>query len=302
MNKKNLILAAILFLLVLVSYVYQGPMQDWKAKSGKQENFLQAVNIDEINSIEIVKNGELLKFNKQDNRWKIDGTKDFYIKDDIMVGVISSLKEAQKAEIELVSENPEKKGDFQVDDQGNRIRLMKDSSILVEFVVGKVTTDYKGSFISMPDFPKTYALEKSLGSLDREDWYDKTIFKTEKEKINKIRFQYPTREFTVEKKENKWMGTLPNKFSVKDEKIDEILDVMSNLNAAEISAQIFEGTGLEKHSIIIEVGGEEASYSIMIGDEAGDELYFAKKGDSDNIYLITKEQRNKLDKQAWELK
>ena len=37
----------------------------------------------------------------------------------------------------------------------------------------------------------------------------------------------------------------------------------------------------------------------MIGDSNGDkenELFYAKKASSDNIYLITKEQRNKLDK------
>lgn len=37
------------------------------------------------------------------------------------------------------------------------------------------------------------------------------------------------------------------------------------------------------------------------GANDGEELYYAKKGDSDNIYLITKEQRDELDKQIKDL-
>ena len=38
-----------------------------------------------------------------------------------------------------------------------------------------------------------------------------------------------------------------------------------------------------------------AKNTLMVGDDNGEGLYFAKRGDSDNIYLISEEQRDVLD-------
>ena len=83
---------------------------------------------------------------------------------------------------------------------------------------------------------------------------------------------------------------------------------MSNLSTVQIPAQTFEGTGLEKHTIIIQVMGDDIDNTLMIGDvksidaEGEDELYYVKKGSSDNIYLITKEQRDELERKIWQFK
>ena len=54
------------------------------------------------------------------------------------------------------------------------------------------------------------------------------------------------------------------------------------------------------------VGGAYKTAESLSGDSAEavaeEELYYAKTGDSDNIYLITKEQRDELDKKIKELK
>ena len=133
------------------------------------------------------------------------------------------------------------------------------------------------------------------------EWRDLTIFSTAEEKIKKIRFQYPNREFTVEFKDDKWGGILPEKFTVNKGKIDKIAQIMSNLKAVEIPEQTFENTGLEKHLIIVEAAGEAIDNVLMIGNNR-DGLYYAKKGESDNIYLIDKSDRDELDKWIWQLK
>ncbi len=48
--------------------------------------------------------------------------------------------------------------------------------------------------------------------------------------------------------------------------------------------------------------GENIDNTIMIGDSNDAEQYFVKKGDSDNIYLISKSQGDELEKEIWELK
>jgi len=177
--------------------------------------------------------------------------------------------------------------------------------LAADFIIGKNTPDYVGSYISKKDLDKTYLIKAGLSSaFNQSEWRDDTIFAGDKEKISKIRFQYPSREFTIEKAGDKWQGTLPYKFEVDEEKINKVSDIMSSLRAAKIPEQDFSKTGLDKHLIIVEATGGEISNTLMIGDVfAEDEnLYYVKKGNSDNIYLISKEERDGLDKTIRDLR
>lgn len=308
MNKKTLKLGGILIILIALAYIYQGPLQDWRDNSGKPKNFLAKVDANQIDKIEIIKGGKTVALEKQGDKWKIGGAKDFYVQQDAAEGLVKGLQDAAKAEMVLISKSKDKKGEFQTDEEnGFYVKLIQGGRITADFIVGKRAIDFKSAYISQQESDNTYAIKADLYSIfSRSDWYDKTIFSSDKEKINKIRFQYPNREFTVEKNTadgvDAWEGAVPHKFSVNKDKIDKILDIMSNLTAVEIPEQKFEGTGLEKHLIIIQASGEGIDNAIMIGGDNGEELYYAKKSDSDNIYLITKDQMDELDKRIEDLR
>jgi len=176
--------------------------------------------------------------------------------------------------------------------------------------VGKLASDFTSTYISDADTDNTYALKENIYyAFAPDSWYDKTIFSGNQDNIAKIRFQYPNSEFTIEKAtstdENgaavtEWEGTVPYSFRVTKDKADGIAALMANLNAAEIPAQTFDGTGLDQHGIIVEATGPGIDNVLMVGGEkAGSDesnpLYYAKRGDSDNIYLITKDQRDQLE-------
>lgn len=312
MNKKNLILGGILIILIAAAYLWQGPVGEWQANRKKPKNFLAGLNIEQISAIDISAPDLSLTLEKAGDKWKIAGTKEFYIKDDMAAGLFAELGKALKADLDIAGENKENKDKFQTGASGVKVALKQGETVLVEFVVGKSGSDYASSYISLPEADKTYLVKANLNEVfARDDWYDKTIFAADKDKINKIRFQYPNREFTLEKASStneiangKWSGIAPYKFSVNQEKIGKILDIMSDLSAAKVPAQTFENTGLEKNNIIVEAIGEGVVNTIMIGDAASDDknMYYAKRGDSDNIYLITKEQRDELEKQIWQLR
>lgn len=301
MNKKNLVLGGILVFLIIFAYIYQGPFQEWKKNAGKVKNFLAQVVLDEIDTVEITKDGETTVLEKSFSRWKVGGTKDFYTPDNLTDSLNFALENISQKDLELVGDNIDRKASFNTDDSGVRVKISQKDKIF-EFVVGKITMDFSGNFISKVDDNKTYEIGVKLGFLSQEDWRDKEMFSFMKERVNKIRFQYPDRQFFVEKTENEWKGVLPHSFSVNEEKIDEILDIIASMSATKIPAQSFEGTGLEKNLIIVQVVGEEVDATIMVGEVNDEELYFAKKGDSDNIYLITKEERDILDKKIKDLK
>lgn len=311
MNKKNLLLGGILAVLIIVAYVYSGPFNDWRDNRGKPDNFLASLKTDEITRIELTRGNQLATvLEKSGDRWKIANTKDFYIEDNQITAIFIALGDAIQPEIEMVSENKDKKNEFQTDESGILVRLMQSENELVSFTMGKVGSDFVSTYISQPESSKTYLIKASLSSaLGHDNWYNKSIFSVDAEKINKIRFQYPAREFTIEKQEEEWVGILPYRFSVDDDKAGEIIGLMANLIATKIPVQDFTNTGLEKNLIIVETSGEDINNIFMIGDaqvidEESDEepLYYAKRADSDNIYLITQGQRDELDKQIWDLR
>jgi hypothetical protein len=319
MNRKTLILGAVLIILIALAYAYQGPLKKWQNNLGKPKNILAKINVGLIDKIEIiypvrnsegsqrkisngVDQGKTLTLAKQNQKWKYDNSKDFYADPAAMAKVFTELKTAADSEVELVSNNQDRKSEFKTDASGLEIKIYQADKQSAAFIVGARAGDYVSSYISLPGSAVTYAVKADLpGAFNPVDWRDSTIFSTPKEKINKIRFQYPNREFTVELKDGGWIGVLPEKFAVKSEKIEPVLNIMSNLKAAEIPAQVFADTGLDKHLIIIEASGEGINNILMVGG-AGGALHYAKRGDSDNIYLISKEERDELDKWSWQLR
>lgn len=301
MNKKTLLLVGALIVLVILAYAYQSPLKKWQNNLGKPKNILAKIKIDLVDKIEIINQEKILTLARENQKWKYDNSKDFYADASVMARVFNELKIAAESPMELVSETQEKKSEFKTDGSGLEIKIYQPGKVS-DFFIGNMASDYVSSYISLPKSAATYAVKADLaGVFNQTDWRDYTIFSTLAAKINKIRFQYPNREFTIEFKDGKWSGVLPDKFTVKPEKIQSILDIMSDLKAAEIPAQIFTNTGLDKHLIIIEASGEGINNILMIG-AASNALYYAKRGDSDNIYLISKSERDELDKSSWQLR
>jgi hypothetical protein len=303
MNKKTLTLGIILIFLVAVAYIYQGPFQDWRARSDKPENFLSKINVDAISKIEIIKKSETVALEKNEEKLKVAGTGDFYASESVAENLLKNLKDASEGDLELVSANKDKKIDFETDASGINVKIYQGDNAVADFIVGKYGNDYASAYISKADADETYLVKANLASaLNQAEWRDLAIFKTDKEKISKINFKYLNREFTTEKAGEEWSGIAPYKFAVSKEKIDKILDTMSNLTAVKIPEQNLESTGLDKPNIIVEIFGEGVNNVLMIGNNNGEENYFVKKGDGNNIYLIAKSQRDELEKEIWELK
>ncbi len=312
MTKKNLILGGILAALVLSAYIFNGPFAKWQKSLNKPKNFVSGFQVNDINKIEIENAGKKTVVEKTsvnvgsstEEKWKIAGTKDFYLNKDATDKLGTSIRELLAANLDLVSENKDKKKEFKVDDSGLSVVLKKADTVAAEFVIGKMTGDYSGVYLSKKDFDQIFSVK--IASLDfvfsDDNLYDKTILDVDSGNINKIRFQHLKQEFIIEKKDDKWVGISPKAFAVNKDKISNIINLMSSLKAVEVPVQDFKGTGLEKHEIIVQVSGSGIDNTIFIGNKNDKDLYYAKTGASDNIYLISKDNRDALNKTIADLK
>lgn len=303
-NKKTLILGGVLIILVALAYAYQGPLKRWQSNLGKPKNFLAKIDFSQLDKIEINNQGRQSIIEKSGDRWRVGNEQGFAVSNEIVSGAIAKLEEAAKAELELISGNKKKRDDFKAGDKGVKVSLYAKDKELASLIIGKTGSDFKSTYISRPEISSTYLLKNVNLSyvFSREDWRDKTIFSGEQNNISQIRFQYPNSEFSIEKADDRWSVVGTRGYNLGEEKIKPILEIMSSLTAADIPEQNFAGTGLEEHLIIVQAKGEGIDNTIMVGGENKDGLYFAKRGDSDNIYLIDKAQHDQLNKQIWQLR
>jgi hypothetical protein len=304
MSKKNIILTVILIIMAGAAWAYDGPYRDWQSNNSKPHNFLSGFDLSRVNKVEVAYNGKNTTMEKFGDQWRVAGFKDFYVADDVSRAMIEKLAAAQKADFELASGNQDKKSSFQTDTSGAQVKLSNGNDVLADFIVGRMVNDYNSSYLAQPDSPNTYLVGKvNLNSaFAHDDWLDRVIFKSDSAKISKLRFQISGSEFTVEKTGDKWAGTKPKSFPVDQAKVQEAANAIANLSAEQIPEQNFAGTGLEKNNLIIQAIGEGIDDTLMIGADNGDDLYYAKKGDSDKIYLIGKEQKMILSRKSNELK
>jgi hypothetical protein len=302
MSKKNLVLGGILIVLVAFAWIWSGPLKDLKQNKSQEKNFLAKIVQEKVDKVIIEKGGQKTELDKSGDNWTIKGVKNFSINKTAIGAMNTVLGEIGNLSLETVSTNADKKSSFGTDDKGLKVEIGQGGDTF-NFIAGKSTSDYSGTYLAQPDSDKTYQIALDLNSVfGLNDWRDPAIFSFVQERSNKIRFQYPDRQFTVEKISNKWAGTKPNKFTVSDDKISAVLGILQNLAAAKIPAQTFAGTGLEKHGIIVQITGDDFDNTIMIGDCTKDNLCYAKTAANDNIYLINKATRDALNKKTTDLK
>ncbi|KKQ61589.1 MAG: hypothetical protein US81_C0005G0009 [Parcubacteria group bacterium GW2011_GWE2_38_18] len=229
--KKNIILGFILLLLIVVGYLYNGPIKKWRQDSLKPENFFSKLQTEDIDRIEIENKSKTVLVKKGDS-WQVQGKDNFKASPEKITEALEQLNSAKKTQLDLISTNKDKKSTFNTDKSGTEVMLYNNDKLLLDFIVGKLTDDYLGTYVSATSSDETYKIDVDFNSIFTEgEWRDTVITSLDKEKINKIRIQLSSAEYKIEKKNGEWfVGTA----KLNKEKVNKIVDLLSNLKATEI--------------------------------------------------------------------
>ena len=312
MSKVTKRFAIILALLWVIALFYQNT--DFSKKIDTNNNFLSSISSEDIQTITISPDASnTIILEKSNEKFKIGGTKELYASDEAMQALLNGIDGASKAKAEIVSINAEKQPDLGIDDQSVKVTITQTNGDEISFIIGKTGSNLTDTYISRVNSNETVLIAENMERIfNRDEWADKTVFNDDTTIINELRLQYPDRQFKVAKFLNEegepvWKSISPNTTDLNESNIQKIVDIMANLSATSIPAQSFEGTDLEKHLIIIQATGDGVDNTLMVGgkyaqSEEGDTLYYAKNAASDNIYLITEEQRNTLNTTLEKLK
>lgn len=299
MNKQNIILLIVFLVLAGLAALYLGPISRHQLNQQKEPSFLAGLDLAGIDQIEIEQpEKSKITLNKTEKngeaRWAITNWPGFYVSKLEMKEIFEKLTELSTADLLLASNDQARKARFQTDnEQGIWVKLSKQNVMLASIIVGKNTRDYNYTYFSEPGLNQTYMARGNIyGMFVKTEWRDRVIFDSDQDLINKVRFQYDSNGFTIEEKDNQWFA---GEVALDEYQVKKILKIMTQLSAARIPEQNFAKTSLEKNQLIVQATGPGIDNTLMVGDylvenqtdpNTGTKLYYAKRGDSNNLYLL----------------
>ncbi len=308
-TKQLLILGAIFVVLAIVVLILENPFgqSDYEKKIETAVPLFPNFNQEQVTTIEIIADGETTTLSKQNDDWVV-ASMDNYPADSEGISELLS-KVAAFKNTQLVSNNPEKQAEFEVDSTGVEAKLMDaNGTLLAHLFVGKTTPGFLSSYVRAADTNEVYVAQGYLQSVfnkgDRT-WKDRTIFDFNKGILTQLNISSP--EETVELRldaNGTWQMLKPVAAAVKQTEIDSLLTTFSDLDTddfAEATDDLGE-YGLDiPQSTISAVRNDGTTATLHIGKEEDGKLY-VKRADTETVFRLFKSNVDRLIKKSETLK
>ncbi len=168
----------------------------------------------------------------------------------------------------------------------------------ISLIVGKMGPSYFVSYIRATNSDDVY-LAEGLNSwiINKEvrDWRDKTIFKTEKDSITQLFFEFDKEKFLAEKLESKWMI---GSDTIATATIDNLLSTLSNLRAEDF---VDTELTLPQPQVRIETTTDVKSSLIFYPMPPDSSKYWIVSSSSPQIFVVSKYSANQIIKTKQDL-
>ncbi len=292
--KTVIILAGILVLLCIFAVIYRSCL----SKPSPMLVFSK-LDSEKINKFEIIRNDDMLVFEKLNDRWQITKPISFEASKNYINDFITSIEGISLKNV--ISTNKDKYPKFKVDDSSGTLINVYGSKTKspVSFYAGKSSALNPGHiYLRLRDSKEVYVSRGPKDSILKRkaaDWRNKIIIALNSDDVAEINLVYPNETVKLFKKKEKWVLNDPESpDEAKQAECDKILDKLNSLSASEIilpeeAEKIKEKTGFGKSEFQLVAktfGGEE--YKLIIGNMKESGHYYIKKEKSDIVYTINK--------------
>lgn len=210
-----------------------------------------------VDKIVLTKDGKALNFTREKDAWKLDGKKADKAKIDDLLGAL-----LPTGSPDLIAKTSAKHQDFALNASASAEVKLNDS---VSILLGKAAPS-GGIYARFPDSPNVYILGYNGVSdlmVNPANWWDKTIYMTDKTKLQKIAFVSKDKNITLVKEKDEWKDQ-SGKNTPSKEKLDEFLGSISSISADSIPPedQLKEYPMDPEYSLTLntDTGGETLSF------------------------------------------
>jgi len=307
-TKQLLILVGILVVLVVVVGLVENPFakSEYTKKIEAAASLFPGFKKESVAKIEITTSGDTTTLAKENDQWLV-ASMDNYPAD--AEGVDDLLdKVAEFKTTELVSNNPEKQAEFEVDSSGAEAKLLDTSgNVLAHLFLGKTTPGYLSSYLRAADSNDVYVGKGNLKStFDKgtRTWKDRTIFSFNKGDVTHLAIKSEEEEIELEMDgEGKWQMLKPVASAAKQTELDTLLDSYSALDTDDFAEQkdLLEYELDTPKSLVSATLNDGSTRVLLIGKEESGKHY-VKREDKDPIFMLYKYKANQLLKKSEDLK
>ncbi|MEK7067841.1 MAG: DUF4340 domain-containing protein [Patescibacteria group bacterium] len=298
--KKNLTLIIILIVLVIGAYLYTGSYQNWQAKkqTADSANWLVAVDMSLVDRIETQdKDGKTYVIKKENNLWLTEPD-NWPTEKIIMDALEEKLAELTKANLEVVSFNKDNKSNFEIGDNGLRVKLFQNDAEAGSFIMGKIASDYSSTYIGREGDDRTYRAPITfVRAFDTESWRDRTIFNLSSSGIDVITWRYQGQTIVInnlpDKRGEIYWHASSTLLRLNKEKVDGFLNSVTKLEASDVPEQTTAGTGLDKPALQLRLQGQ-APQDMPTGQGIDETLIIGNKNQTTSEYWLQKKSSGQI--------
>lgn len=244
-NRDNLILGGI-FLFLLVFYVLQKTVFKPSERSFREQ--LTQFDPESVDRMEYERNGNLIEFTKTDKGWFVaSGEKKVKARQESIEPMIKALAELQTKQ--LVSRNPEKWSEYELDDTQARIyRIYSGDDELAGLHIGRFDFDQQGqtatSYARLTQEDDIYAIDGFVSmtvSRDFNAFRENRLLNFNTQDIQSIELISGDLEESLEKSiDGQWVF---NSTTIDSTQMAGYLNRLSNLRGSDFNDDFMPGTG-----------------------------------------------------------
>jgi hypothetical protein len=306
MNKKTLIaFGAFVVLAVIAVVALREPEKGERASDRARP--IPALDTAQITTVDVTKGGVTATITKQGDTYRVTKPVAYAADTASAKALFEGLGKMDVSD--LVTEQPSKQAEFQVDDKdGIHVVAKHDNQVLADLIVGKSVG--AGTMVRQPgknEIWQANGISRYTFDKPASDWRDKSIstFQTaDAEKLAvtakggaKISLK---KTGTKEGNEDKWQVV---DSSVKIDKLDNatangVVSALSSWKANDFADGVkLADAGLEPPALTITVGlkgGKDVT--VLLGGKKGDDEIYAKKADAPQVFLVKKYNVERVDK------
>ena len=202
MNRRMLIVAAVLVVFVVI---FANPFKD-QLKRDKRDwiTVFDAEKVKTADHIEVVTATDSSVVVKQNDIWVVASQNAFPADTAAVGNLLRALQNARSAGV--VSNNPENRSRFQVDQTGVRVKVMGGEAVLADFTLGKMGADFTTSYV----LPAGSNEVQVVRGLNRNLFWrpqgmrDRTIFKFDPANLKQVTAEIPEGGWELIKTDTTW--------------------------------------------------------------------------------------------------
>lgn len=306
--KQLLILLGILVVLVVIVGLVENPFakSEYTKKLEAASLLFPDFNKENVTKIEITASGETTTLAKENNQWLVASMENYPADAEGVEDVLDKVTELKTTG--LVSSNPEKQAQFEVDSSGAEAKLLDaGGNVQAHLFLGKTTPGYLSSYVRTADSNNVYVGKGNLkATFDKgtRTWKDRTIFSFNKGDVTHLSIKSEEEEIELEMDaEGKWQMTKPEAIAALEPELDALLDSLSDLDTDDFAdANDLSEYGLDapKSSVLAKLN-DGSTRLLHIGNEESGKHY-VKREDKAPVFMLFQYKINQLLKKSEDLK